>query len=100
MNLKAWLSNDYDVVTALKGEISDMRGFHGTKKISEGLLKQIEERNVVFVRDGANIDDILNEGKASTVALGVEIAKSSERVSMETGIPKITKEIIWQTFPQ
>jgi len=38
----------------MKDEIRTMRETYG-KRISSGLLKKMEERNVVFIEDGADI---------------------------------------------
>jgi hypothetical protein len=38
----------------MKEEIKSMRETYG-RRISAGLLKQIEERNIVFIEDGADI---------------------------------------------
>lgn len=35
------------------------------KRISEGLLDQIEERNVVFIEDGNDINEILRNNQKS-----------------------------------
>ena len=58
--MKNWMSNDYDVITLMKEEIKLIREIHG-KRISLGFLKQMEERNIVFLEDGADIQQILME---------------------------------------
>jgi|LauGreDrversion4_2_1035121.scaffolds.fasta_scaffold275100_3 hypothetical protein len=48
------MDSDYDVVSTMKEEIKALREVYG-KKISQGLLEQIEDRYIIFMVDGSDI---------------------------------------------
>jgi hypothetical protein len=54
LSLKKWMDSDYDVVSTMKEEIKALREVFG-KRISQGLLEQIEDRFIVFMVDGSDI---------------------------------------------
>jgi predicted ABC-class ATPase len=54
LSLKKWMDTDYDVISTMKEEIQALRSLFG-KRISQELLQQIEDRYIVFLEDGADI---------------------------------------------
>jgi hypothetical protein len=60
------MTDDYDVVSQMREEIAWLRELHGTR-INEQVIQHIEERNVIFVEDGVNIQEVINEGEAAEV---------------------------------
>ncbi len=59
LSLKKWMDTDYDVVSTMKEEIQALRELFG-QRISQEMLLQIEDRYVVFLEDGADIQKILD----------------------------------------
>jgi hypothetical protein len=53
------MDSDYDVVSTMKEEIKALREVFG-KRISQGLLEQIEDRFIIFMVDGSDIQKILD----------------------------------------
>lgn len=53
------MDSDYDVVSTMKEEIKALREVFG-KRISQGLLEQIENRFIIFMVDGSDIKQILD----------------------------------------
>lgn len=53
------METDYDVVSTMKEEIKSLREVFG-KRISQGLLEQIENRFIIFMVDGSDIKQILD----------------------------------------
>jgi hypothetical protein len=54
------MNSDYDIVSSMRDEIACLRSQYG-HKINEGLLSQIEERNIIFVEDGIDVKKIIND---------------------------------------
>jgi hypothetical protein len=54
LSLKKWMDSDYDVVSTMKEEIKALREVFG-KRVSQGLLEQIENRFIIFMVDGSDI---------------------------------------------
>ena len=48
------MDTDYDVISTMKEEIQALRSLFG-KRISQELLQQIEDRYIIFLEDGADI---------------------------------------------
>jgi hypothetical protein len=48
------MDSDYDVVSTMKEEIKALREVFG-KRVSQGLLEQIENRFIIFMVDGSDI---------------------------------------------
>ena len=64
----------------MREEITWLQNTHG-KRINEGVLEELEEQNVIFVEDGVNIQQVINEG--------------------EIGLPDANKDIVkWKRFPK
>jgi hypothetical protein len=59
LSLKKWMDSDYDVVSTMKEEIKALREVFG-KRVSQGLLEQIENRFIIFMVDGSDIQQILD----------------------------------------
>jgi hypothetical protein len=53
------MDSDYDVVSTMKEEIKALREVFG-KRVSQGLLEQIENRFIIFMVDGSDIQQILD----------------------------------------
>jgi hypothetical protein len=64
----------------MREEITWLQNTHG-KRINEGVLEELEEQNVIFVEDGVNIQQVINED--------------------EIGLSDTNKDIVkWKRFPK
>jgi hypothetical protein len=80
------MTDDYDVVSQMREEITWLRDTHG-KKITEGVIEQMEEWNVIFVEDGVNVQEILKETAAEAGEIPSATAAKREVVK-------------WKRFPK
>ena len=64
----------------MREEITWLQETHG-RRINQGVLEELEEKNIIFVEDGVNIQQVINEG--------------------ETGLADANKDIVkWKRFPK